>query len=132
VTEPMSDAELEAMRILWLEHPLKPAQIEERFAWKIDNGTLRSTLAVLMEKGKVVRRKEGKAFLYSPVVERPSLLKGMAERLSRILTGGSTADLVMELVRSEKFTPEQIEELKRIASAKGESPSSGSDGGKQS
>jgi len=119
MTEPMSDAELEALRILWEQHPLKPAEIEQRFAWKIDNGTLRSTLAVLMEKAKVTRRKEGKAYLYSPVVERPSLLKGLTERLSRILTGGSTAELVMELVRAERFTPEQIEELQRIARGKG-------------
>jgi predicted transcriptional regulator len=72
-----------------------------------------------MAKGKVTRQKQGKAYLYSPVVERPSLLKSMAQRLSRILTGGSTAELVMELVRSEKFTPEQIQELQRIASQGG-------------
>lgn len=125
MTEPLSDAELEILRVLWEEHPLKPAEIGGRFAWEIDNGTLRSTLSVLMAKGKITRHKEGKAFLYSPVVERPSLLKSMAERLSRILTDGSTADLVMELVRSEKFTPEQMEELKRIANQTG-------DGAKQS
>ncbi|MBI1291624.1 transcriptional regulator [bacterium] len=115
MTEPLSDSELEAMRILWEESPLKPGQIQERFAWEIDNGTLRSTLAVLMTKGKVTRTKEGKAFLYAPAVERPSVLKSLAERLSRILTGGSTSDFVMELVRSEQFTPEQIQELQRIA-----------------
>ena len=91
MTEPLSDTELETLRILWEKHPLKPAQIEERFTWSIDNGTLRSTLAVLMAKGKVTRQKQGKAYLYSPVVERPSLLKSMAQGLSRILTGGSTA-----------------------------------------
>jgi predicted transcriptional regulator len=120
VSDPLSDTELEILRILWLEHPLKPAEIEEQFAWPIDNGTLRSTLSVLMSKGKVTRRKVGKAFVYSPVVERPSLLKSLTERLSKILTGGSTAELVMELVRAEKFSPEQIEELRRLAEQKAE------------
>ncbi len=48
--------ELEIMRILWQHGELKPAEIQERFPWKIKNPSLRSYLTILVEKGHVLRR----------------------------------------------------------------------------
>lgn len=115
MTEPLSDTELEILRILWEEHPLKPGEIVARFSHEIDNGTLRSNLVQLVAKGKLQRNREGKAFVYLPVVKRQGLLQSVTKRLSRAFTGGSSSELVMELVRTERFTPEQLDELRRIA-----------------
>ena len=49
--------ELEIMRILWKYGELKPAEIHERFPRKIKNSSLRSYLAILLQKGHLARRR---------------------------------------------------------------------------
>ena len=115
----LSKSELEAMRVLWEKGaPLKPAEIQDGFSWSIDNGTLRSTLRVLMEKGHVKRKKKGKAFHYQPTVSREGMLQSMVRRMADVFSGGSAADLIAQLVKTEKLSPDEIEELRRIAEEK--------------
>ncbi len=122
----LREAELETMRILWeTEEPLKPADIQQGFSWEIDNGTLRSTLAGLMEKGHVTRGKKGKAFFYRPKSSREKLMSQIAGRLANFFTGGSAADFITQLIQSEKLSPEEIAELRRIAEMKINEPKGG-------
>ncbi|MCB2155428.1 BlaI/MecI/CopY family transcriptional regulator [bacterium] len=111
----LRDNELEAMRVLWEESPLKPADVQKRFGWSIDNGTLRSALVNLVEKGHARREKRGKAYFYWAVTKRPRLLRELSRRMSQVFAEGSTAGLIMELLRTERLTPKQLEELQRIA-----------------
>ena len=110
--------ELEALRALWKLGEAKPAQIEAEFSWRIDNGTLRSVLRVLVEKGIVVRRKAGKAYLYAPKNSREGFLVRMARQMSHVFAGGSSADLIAQLIKSEDLSAEDLAELRRIAKAK--------------
>ena len=110
--------ELEALRILWDESELKPAEIEERFAWSIDNGTLRSVLRGLMDKGHVTRQKSGKVYLYKAKRTQKGVLSKMAKSMADAFSGGSTVGLIAQLIESEKLSPEELEELKRIAEGK--------------
>jgi predicted transcriptional regulator len=110
--------ELEAMRVLWEKGTLKPAEIQEGFSWDIENATLRSVLRVLMDKGYVTRRKKGKAYYYRAKASRRSVLRNVAGRMAHVFTGGSPADLIAQLIKTEKFSKEEIEELRRIASEK--------------
>ena len=43
--------ELEVLRLLWNKSPQKPAELQESFGWDIDNGTLRSVLVGMVERG---------------------------------------------------------------------------------
>lgn len=112
----LRENELETLRVLWDEgRELKPSEIQEGFSFEIDNGTLRSTLKVLMDKGHVSRSKKGKAFYYRPATTRERLLSNMVQRLSRVFSGGSSADLISQLIKSEKLSAEEIAELRNIA-----------------
>ena len=106
------------MRILWEKGPLRPAEIQELFAWRIDNGTLRSVLRVLMEKGHLKRRKVGNAFVYRANASRQRLQSRMAWLMADVFTGGSTADLIAQLIKTEKLSSREIEELSRITEEK--------------
>ncbi len=117
----MSDlnrSELEVLRILWDEGELKPADIQQRFEWDIENPTLRSVLVGLVEKRLVKRQKRGKAFYYRAKARRRSLFSRSMRRMAQIFTGGSTAELIMQLLKQEALSPEEIEELQRSASQK--------------
>jgi BlaI family transcriptional regulator, penicillinase repressor len=115
--------ELEAMRILWSGPELKPAEIQDRFTWSIENATLRSVLAQLVEKRLVSRRRRGKAFFYRARAARETLLSTMTRRMAQVFTGGSTADLIAQLIKIEKLSPEEIAELRSAAAEKpGQTP----------
>lgn len=110
--------ELEAMRVLWEKGSLKPAQIQEDFSWPIENATLRSALRLLVEKGLVARGKKGKAYYYRAKASRRRVLKNMSQRMAHVFTGGSAADLIAQLIKTEKLSKKEIEELRRIAAQK--------------
>lgn len=110
--------ELEALRILWEKGASKPADIQENFAWAIDNGTLRSVLVALVEKGHAAREREGKAFYYAARMPKATALQGMLRGLARIFTQGSTRELVAQLVDTTNLSAEDIALLRKTAAGK--------------
>ena len=115
----LNENELEVMRLLWRQSPQKPAKIQEDFGWGIDNGTLRSVLVAMVDAGLLKRRKEGKAYLYSPRIRRETLLKRMVGRIADVFADGSTGKLLMELVNSEALSDRELEELEKFAKQSG-------------
>ena len=107
--------ELEALRILWEQGELKPAEIQSRFGWPIENATLRSVLVNLMEKGHINRRLQGKAFFYEARVPKATLLETTVQTLARIFAGGSRQELVMQLLEKSDLKPGDLELLRRTA-----------------
>ncbi len=107
--------ELEVLRILWAEPDLKPADIQARFEREIENATLRSVLRALVFAKKLKRTKRGKAYHYRAVVSKQGVLSNMAKRMARVFADGSTSEFIAALVKAENLSPEEIEELKRVA-----------------
>ncbi|MCL4692133.1 MAG: BlaI/MecI/CopY family transcriptional regulator [Candidatus Hydrogenedentes bacterium] len=107
--------ELEVLRILWEDGEQKPPEIEAAFSWPIDNGTLRSVLRVLMGKDLVARRRMGKAYYYKAKKSREGVMLRMARQMAHVFSGGSTTDLIAQLIKTEKLTPQELAELRRIA-----------------
>jgi predicted transcriptional regulator len=113
----LNENELEALRILWEKGQLKPAEIQAVFSWPIDNGTLRSVLVKLVEKGHISRNLQGKAFFYAAQVPKRTLLRNWAEHLARVFAGGSTSQLVAQLVETSDLGPADLALLHQTASA---------------
>ena len=107
--------ELEVLRILWECGELKPAGIQAQFGWVIENPTLRSVLVGLVDKELATRRKQGKAFLYKAKARRRSQFQQWMRRMADVFASGSTADLILQLLRQEKLSTDEIAELKRLA-----------------
>ena len=110
--------ETEALRVLWDRGELKPGDIQSEFGWTIENATLRSVLRNLLDKELVTRRKEGKAFVYKARKRKQSQFSQAMQRMAEVFTGGSRVGLIMELLKREELSPEEIEELKTLASQK--------------
>lgn len=107
--------ELEVMQVLWRHDSLKPAEILDQLDRPLTNPALRSTLRVLMEKGHVTRRKRGKAYFYRPKKSAPATLKKMSRRLAELFCGGSSYELIAELIKSEKLSAEDLRQLQELA-----------------
>jgi BlaI family transcriptional regulator, penicillinase repressor len=122
--------ELEVMQVLWKAIPLKPADIEARLKRPIGNAALRSVLRVLLDKGHVARSKRGKAYFYRPTRPARTSLRQMARKMADLFCGGSSFDLIAQLVKSEKLTEDDIRKLQELAVARKKPPSPDSIGEK--
>jgi predicted transcriptional regulator len=114
----LNQNELEALRILWEEGALKPAEIQARFSWAIENATLRSVLVNLVEKRYVRRTLQGKAFFYEAKVTKATLLPQMMRTLSRVFAGGSSHALLAQLVETGDIKVDDLKLLRQIAGGK--------------
>lgn len=110
--------ELEVMQVLWEHGLLKPGDIQEQFPRPIRNAALRSVLLVLLEKEHVVRVRKGRAYYYRAKTPRQKTLKKMTHQLAQIFSGGSPAALIVQLIKSEQLSEDDIRELKRITNEK--------------
>ena len=81
----------------------------------IDNAALRSVLRVLMNKGHLSRRKVGKAYYYRPKQPAARAFRKMTRQLADIFCGGSMADLIVSLAKTEKLTEDDIRKLQQLA-----------------
>jgi BlaI family penicillinase repressor len=111
----LNQNELEALRILWEHGEMKPAGIQSRFAWPIENATLRSVLVNLVEKRHITRRLQGKAFFYAASIPKATLLETTMQTLARIFAGGSRQELVMQLMETSDLKPADLELLRQTA-----------------
>lgn len=114
----LNQNELEALRILWEHGELKPAEIQSKFSWPIENATLRSVLVCLVEKRHISRRMQGKAFFYAAQIPKRNLLASMTDTLARVFAGGSHQELVLQLMETSKLKPADVQTLQQIASGK--------------
>lgn len=112
---PFTPGELNVMRLLWEHGEMKPSEIQARFPEPIKNPALRSYLTILVDKGHVTRRKVGKAFYYQATTRQESAFRRTLRGLVDSYCGGSTEALLLNLIRSEKLTADELLELSRIA-----------------
>jgi predicted transcriptional regulator len=107
--------ELKVMQLLWEHGELKPAKLQELYPDPIKNPALRSYLTILVDKGHVVRRKVGKAFLYRSKTPPQRAFTTMLGDLVNTFCAGSVENLVMALVQKEKLSKEDLLQLKQLA-----------------
>lgn len=111
----LNENEAEVLRVLWEFGEAKPADIQQNFAWPIENATLRSVLRNLVDKGMLSRKKVGKAFHYKVLSRKRTQFTQAMQRMAEIFTGGSKSGLILELLRHEKLSPQDLAKLQSIA-----------------
>ncbi len=117
----LTPGELKVMKLLWDHGELKPSELEDRFPEPIKNPALRSYLTTLLEKGHVTRRRVGKAYYYNAVTRSRSAFRTMLGELVDSFCGGSIQGLVMNIIKAEQLSEEELLEMKRLADESGKS-----------
>lgn len=107
--------ELNVMRLLWEHGEMKPGQIQEFYPEPIKNPALRSYLTILLDKGHISRRKVGKAFFYKAVTRQQSAFMDNLRELIDTYCDGSAQALLLNLIRTERLSEDELVELKRLA-----------------
>lgn len=114
--------ELEILKILWEESPLRVREVRARLAaetdWPLAHSSVITMLNIMHRKGFLRRKRDGNAFLFSPKVEKNSVTgKMMGDLLSRAFDGSLSA-MVLNLIETADLDSEELTDLRKLISRK--------------
>lgn len=112
----ISEAESIVMEVLWRQQPLAAedvvAALAESQQWQ--EATIKTLLNRLLNKGAIAAEKQGRRYLYTPVLKRNDWLLDESEGLLDRLFGGQVAPLVAHFSEHRKLGRKDIAELRRL------------------
>jgi BlaI family transcriptional regulator, penicillinase repressor len=114
---PVSDTELEVLKVLWAKGPGTVREIEGRLGrrrprWAYN--TVLTLLSRLRGKGYVAADRTGTAHIFRSIVSREELLRNGLRSLADRVCDGTASPLVQALVRGEQFSSTEIAELRKL------------------
>ena len=117
-----TELELEILKILWDASPLPVREVRARLERQADRTLSHSSvitmLNIMVRKGYVKRRKQGKAFFFTPNVGRENVAGGiMGDLLSRVFDGSPSA-MVLNLIETADLDADEVAELRRLIGRK--------------
>ena len=113
---PISDAESEVMQVLWRKAPQSAEEVIEALAARQDwqDATIKTLLNRLLNKGAIRAEKDGRRYLYAPVLGRDEWVAGESGSLLERLFDGRVAPLVAHFSQHRKLSKKDIAELRRL------------------
>lgn len=120
-TPHLTDAEVRLMDIVWDRRRATVADVAAALAPEtgLAYSTVLTTMRILEEKGYLRHTKEGRAFVYEPVVERTEASRGALRYIISRFFGNSPEQLVLNMLEDEEMTPEELARLKERIDAAG-------------
>jgi predicted transcriptional regulator len=120
-SEHPTELELEILKVLWEEAPLPVRDVRERLEQAgrpLAHSSVITMLNIMVRKGYLRRKKQGKAFFFSPRVEKDGVAGGIVgDVLSRIFDGSASA-MVLNLLETADLDADELAELRRLISRK--------------
>lgn len=113
-TNPPSEREVELLKVLWRLGEASVRQVLDELAprGELAFNTIQTQLRIMEDKGLVRHRAVGRTFIYRPVYSREEA----SSRFLNKVFDGAVRDLVLTLLRSQKFDPTELDELQRLIS----------------
>lgn len=112
----ISEAESIVMQCLWTQ---APRTSEEIFAaigsangWQ--EATVKTLLNRLLNKGAIAAERDGRRYLYRPLLKRADYVHEESKSLLDRLYGGQVSALVAHFSRGEKLSRREIDELRAL------------------
>jgi predicted transcriptional regulator len=117
----LTDAELRLMEVLWKKGKATVSEVLEGLQGEIPlaYSTVLTTLRILERKGYLQHVKDGRAFVYRPLVEREQARESAVTHLLRRFFEGSPELLMLSLMDKQKISAKELAILrKRIEGGK--------------
>jgi BlaI family penicillinase repressor len=112
----ISEAESVVLTVLWRMGAMTADAVVAALADQQDwqESTIKTLLNRLLKKGAIHARKDGRRYVYSPLITREQWLSTESEGLLDRLFGGRIAPLVAHFSKHRKLSKKDIAELKRL------------------
>jgi predicted transcriptional regulator len=117
-----TEVELQILRILWEESPVTARQIHNRLAEVRDTNysTTVKMLSVMLDKGLVRRDDTVRPQVFRPASTQKRTQQRMLKDLIHKVYDGSTGSLVLQALASQKASPEELAQIRRMLDQLGE------------
>ncbi len=116
----LTEAELRLMDVLWDKGPATVGEVAEALPKDLDlaYNTVLTTLRILEEKGYLehTKAKEGRAFVYQPVVGRDEAGRSAVRYLVSRFFRNSPELLVLNLLKNEELSDKELGRIRSLLS----------------
>jgi predicted transcriptional regulator len=113
---PISEAESVVMEVIWRQSPILTedvvAGLETHGKWQ--EATVKTLLNRLLKKGALSAEKDGRRYLYSPILTREQWLATESHGFLDRLFNGRVTPLVSYFSQQKKLSKKDIGDLKRL------------------
>jgi predicted transcriptional regulator len=117
----LTNGEHRIMEVIWARGSATVAEVVEALEGKDAYTTILTLIRILKAKGYLSSRKEGRAFVFTPRVDRDTVARKATHQLLSKFFGGSPSELVLSFLRDEELTTEELDLIKeKILNSEGE------------
>ncbi len=109
----LTNAEHRIMEVIWARGSATVADVVEALEGKDAYTTILTLMRILKAKGFLSSRKEGRAHVFTPRVNRETAARKAVHQLLSKFFFGSPSELVLTFLREEELTPEELDQIKR-------------------
>jgi BlaI family penicillinase repressor len=113
----ISETEWEVMKVVWADGPSSAEHVIETLqradpTWHPK--TVKTFLNRLMKKKALGFSREGREYIYKPLVRQAECVDAVSESFLERVFGGSLKPMLAHFVARKKLSAEEIRELKRL------------------
>lgn len=111
-----TEAELEILKVLWERGPSTGREVMDVLGSERQRAytSVMSVLNIMANKGQVIRKPQGRAFIYSARRPREKTLGKMVSTLLGRAFEGSAASLVSQVLDQSKPTPAELDKIRKV------------------
>jgi BlaI family transcriptional regulator, penicillinase repressor len=115
-----TNAELEILRVLWLQGPRTVREVHEslRRPDPVGYTTVLKLLQIMTEKGLVTRDVSARSHIYSAAASQTTTQRHMVSDLVDRVFGGSTVGLVLHALSTTPATPRDLDQIRKLLDQK--------------
>ena len=108
------------MQVLWEKRRATAREITDAANQlePIAHSTVQTLLRGLEDKGAVSHESEGRTFVFFPLVEEAKFKKSATHDLVERVFGGKASNLVAHLLKNEKVSAKEIDEIRKLIDQK--------------
>jgi predicted transcriptional regulator len=112
----LTEGELRLMQVLWERQRGTVGDVVTALRSRRTPAynTVLTMLRILEQKGYVRHEKEGRAFVYEPVIDRQQARRSAVKRLLTQFFEGSAGQLVLNLMDEEQIDGDDLQRLKKL------------------
>ena len=112
----ISEAEYQVMKLIWDRAPVSTKEVTEILAdessWKPK--TIQTLLSRLVKKGATGYKKEGRVFVYTPLIKEEDYVEQESSSFLNKFYDGALNSMVVNFLEQDKLTENDINELNKI------------------
>ena len=112
----ISEAEYQVMKLIWDKAPVSTKEVTEiltvESSWKPK--TIQTLLSRLVKKGAIGYKKEGRAFVYTPLIKEEDYVEQESSSFLNKFYDGALNSMVVNFLEQDNLTENDINELKKI------------------